>query len=155
MQAQIAEENGAFRIEDVFEGVNRKLIRRHPHVFGSVSATTPDAVIATWEGVKASERAEKGEATAKPNPIDRLPRAMPATRKVVEILAPRTRLAAPEDLGAGNELLEAICCAHRSRTRSRARARSVAAINRPTTESDVAGVSQVAGIETERGRESA
>ena len=33
MQAQIAEENGAFRIEDVFEGINRKLIRRHPHVW--------------------------------------------------------------------------------------------------------------------------
>ncbi len=93
MQAQIAEENGAFRIEDVFEGVNRKLIRRHPHVFGSVSATTPDAVIATWEGVKEIERAEKGESPAKQNPIDRLPRAMPVTRKVVEILAPRTSLA--------------------------------------------------------------
>ena len=102
MQAQIAEENGAFRIEDVFEGINRKLIRRHPHVFGSVSATTPDAVIATWEGVKESERAEKGDSPAKLNPIDRLPRAMPATRKVVEILAPRTSSGAPENPDAGD-----------------------------------------------------
>ena len=61
MQAQIAEENGAFRVEDVFEGINRKLIRRHPHVFGSISATTPDAVIATWEGVK--ERSGRRKAT--------------------------------------------------------------------------------------------
>jgi len=108
MQAQIAEENGAFLIEDVFEGVNRKLIRRHPHVFGSVSATTPEAVIATWEGVKEIERAEKGEPPAKQNPIDRLPRAMPITRKVVEILAPRETLASPDDSDAGNDLLNAV-----------------------------------------------
>jgi len=108
MQAQIAEENGAFLIEDVFEGVNRKLIRRHPHVFGSVSATTPEAVIATWEGVKEIERAEKGEPPAKLNPLDRLPRAMPITRKIAEILAPRHTLASPEDPAAGNELLDAV-----------------------------------------------
>jgi hypothetical protein len=105
MHAQIAEESGAFLIEDVFEGVNRKLIRRHPHVFGSGSATTPEAVVATWEGVKEIERAEKGEPPAKQNPIDRLPRAMPITRKVVEILAPRSSLASPDDPDAGNELL--------------------------------------------------
>jgi tetrapyrrole methylase family protein / MazG family protein len=108
MQAQIAEENGTFRIEDVFESVNRKLIRRHPHVFGSVSATTPDAVVATWEGVKEIERTEKGESPGWQNPIDRLPRSMPVIRKIAEILAPRTSLARPEDLDAGNELLDAV-----------------------------------------------
>jgi tetrapyrrole methylase family protein/MazG family protein len=108
MQAQIAEETGAFSIEDVYEGINRKLIRRHPHVFGSVSATTPDAVIATWEGVKESERAEKGNAGRKSSPIERLPRAMPATRKMVEMLAPRTNLVAPQDPDAGNELQAAV-----------------------------------------------
>jgi tetrapyrrole methylase family protein/MazG family protein len=108
MQAQIAEENGEFRIEDVLEVINRKLIRRHPHVFGSVSATTPDAVVATWEGVKETERAERGDASGPLNPIDRLPRAMPVTRKIVEILAPRTGLAPPDNPEAGNELLEAV-----------------------------------------------
>jgi tetrapyrrole methylase family protein/MazG family protein len=108
MHAQIAEENDQFRLEDVFEGITRKLIRRHPHVFGSVSATTPDAVIATWEGVKATERAEKGDSKAKLNLIDRLPRAMPVTRKTVEVLAPRSILAAPEDPSAGDELLDAV-----------------------------------------------
>jgi hypothetical protein len=84
------------------------LIRRHPHVFGSVSATTPDAVIATWEGVKESERAEKGYAGTHLSSIDRLPRAMPVTRKAVEILAPRTSLTAPQDPDAGHELLVAV-----------------------------------------------
>jgi tetrapyrrole methylase family protein / MazG family protein len=104
MHAQLAEESGAFRIEDVYEGVNRKLIRRHPHVFGSIAAATPDAVIATWEGIKQIERAEKGD-VPKQNPIDRLPRAMPVTRKIVEVLAPRTTLVAPQDPAAGDELL--------------------------------------------------
>ena len=108
MQAQIAEENDAFGIEDVFEGVNRKLIRRHPHVFGSVSATTPDAVIATWEGVKELERTEKGEPPTKQNPIDRLPRAMPVIRKIIEVLAPRTVLAASRDPDVGDELLAVV-----------------------------------------------
>jgi tetrapyrrole methylase family protein/MazG family protein len=107
MQAQMAEESGAFRVEDVFEGINRKLIRRHPHVFGSVTAATPDAVIATWESVKQIERAEKGEIAPKENAIDRLPRAMPVTRKIAEILAPRTILSAPQDPNAGAELLTA------------------------------------------------
>jgi tetrapyrrole methylase family protein/MazG family protein len=105
MNAQIAEESGTFRIEDVFEGINRKLIRRHPHVFGSVSATTPDAVVATWEGVKEKERAEKGAVAAKEHPIDRLPRAMPITRKIIEIVAPRAELTPPRELDAGDALL--------------------------------------------------
>jgi tetrapyrrole methylase family protein / MazG family protein len=154
MQAQIAEEIGAFRIEDVFEGVNRKLIRRHPHVFGTVSATTPDEVITTWEGVKERERAEKGHSPAKPNPIDRLPRAMPTTRKIVEILAPRTSLAAPQDSAAGDDLLAAVRAlieigidpdlALEASLRN--------SIDRGIS---VAGGSPVAGIATDRGRESA
>jgi tetrapyrrole methylase family protein/MazG family protein len=154
MQAQIADEHGAFRIEDVFEGVNRKLIRRHPHVFGSVSATTPDAVVATWEGVKATERAARGDSTAKLNPIDRLPRAMPATRKVVEILAPRTGLVAPQVPGAGNELLEAVSSLIE---RGLDPELALEASLRESIDQggDVAGVAPIAGIETERGRESA
>ncbi len=108
MHAQIAEEEDSFRIEDVYEGINRKLIRRHPHVFGSVTAVTPADVVTTWEGVKAAERAEKGHAPAGQNRVDRLPRAMPVTRKVVEILAPRATLEAPDDLNAGDQILAAI-----------------------------------------------
>jgi tetrapyrrole methylase family protein/MazG family protein len=107
MHAQIAEEAGAFAIEDVYEAINRKLIRRHPHVFGTATAETPDAVVATWEGVKAAERAAKGTATNR-NRLDQLPRAMPATRKAVQVLAPRTTLQAPSSADAGDHLLAAI-----------------------------------------------
>ncbi len=107
MHAQIGEEEAAFQIEDVYESINRKLIRRHPHVFGTVEAKTPDAVIETWESVKVREREAK--ATPSPeNPLDRLPRAMPVTRKAIELLAPRSTLDAATDYPSGDELLGAI-----------------------------------------------
>jgi len=59
MQAQLAEEQDAFTLEDVFSGVIRKLVRRHPHVFGSVRAETAEVVLANWEQIKAAERAER------------------------------------------------------------------------------------------------
>lgn len=108
MHAQIAEEEDIFRIEDVYEEITRKLIRRHPHVFGEVVAETPDAVVATWEGVKAAERKAKGAPQREDNAIDRLPRAMPATRKAMEILAPRVMLRPPEHADDGDDILSAV-----------------------------------------------
>ncbi len=108
MQAQLAEEAGDFTIEDVYDEITRKLIRRHPHVFGDVMAQTPDAVVSTWEDVKAAERAQKGAAAPPSNRIDRLPRAMPATRKVIEMLAPRATLSTDPPPEAGNAALQAV-----------------------------------------------
>jgi tetrapyrrole methylase family protein/MazG family protein len=55
--AVLAEEAGAFDMADVARGVHDKLVRRHPHVFGDVEASTSDAVMANWEQIK---KAEKG-----------------------------------------------------------------------------------------------
>ena len=57
--ARMAEETGAFAFADVVEGITRKLIRRHPHVFGDGTARDPGAVKAAWEAIKAEEKAEK------------------------------------------------------------------------------------------------
>lgn len=57
MQAQIGLEAGHFTIEDVLAGINAKLVRRHPHVFAGVEASTPDDVLAVWNAVKQQERA--------------------------------------------------------------------------------------------------
>jgi tetrapyrrole methylase family protein/MazG family protein len=108
MHAQIAEEEGTFRIEEVYEGITRKLIRRHPHVFANHVAETPDAVIVTWEGVKAAERADKGVSPLVDEPLARLPRSMPITRKMVEIMAPRTPLRGPAQATEGDEAMAAI-----------------------------------------------
>jgi len=54
--AQIAAEKGEFTFDDVAQEINDKLIRRHPHVFGTGKLDTSDQVIAKWEEIKATEK---------------------------------------------------------------------------------------------------
>jgi len=54
--AQIASENGDFNIGDVVAGINKKLIHRHPHVFGKVKVKDADEVVVNWEELKHEER---------------------------------------------------------------------------------------------------
>lgn len=56
LHAVLAEEEGAFTAADVAAGVHAKLVRRHPHVFGDVEATTGDEVVRNWEQIKRDER---------------------------------------------------------------------------------------------------
>lgn len=58
LQAQIAREAGDFSLADVAQGIAEKLVRRHPHVFGDVTADTPEAVRRNWEEIKAAEKGE-------------------------------------------------------------------------------------------------
>jgi len=60
--ANLAEASGRFTISDVIESVHEKMIRRHPHVFGNVKASTPAAVLKNWEQIKAGERASERSA---------------------------------------------------------------------------------------------
>jgi MazG family protein len=55
-QAQIASEEGHFTIQDVLERISDKLVRRHPHVFGSESLGTAGEVVHRWEEIKQQER---------------------------------------------------------------------------------------------------
>lgn len=107
MHAQIAEENGDFSIEDVYEAINRKLVRRHPHVFAADSADTPGAVVATWERVKAEERARKSKPVTTSR-FERLPRTMPAVQKAIELFAPTAELDATHRPETGEAALDAI-----------------------------------------------
>ena len=59
IHAQIAEEEGLFRIEDVIDTVTDKMIRRHPHVFGDVSVSGSDEVIKNWDEIKSAEKIGK------------------------------------------------------------------------------------------------
>lgn len=103
---QIGEERGDFTIEDVYELVNRKLIRRHPHVFGDDAADTPEAVLSTWQRVKREERGE----TAKPRTkYDRLPKSMPGIAKIAAMLDDEPASLSSATLPAdGDRLLELI-----------------------------------------------
>src|SRR5881397_1806199 len=57
--AHLAREAGRFDINNVVDQISDKLIRRHPHVFGQESASTPEEVIKNWEAIKAQEKAQK------------------------------------------------------------------------------------------------
>ena len=52
LHAQIADDNNEFNIEDVAKELTEKLIHRHPHVFGSAEADTPEKVVENWEKLK-------------------------------------------------------------------------------------------------------
>ena len=88
LHAQIAEEAGEFTLEDVYEAVNAKLIRRHPHVFGAEEAADAKEVLSIWQDAKrkekqtakSSESEEAGNAeprTANSELLGGLPRSMP------------------------------------------------------------------------------
>lgn len=54
-QAQIAEENDEFTIDEVIESITQKLIRRHPHVFGETEVSGEDEIVKNWEQIKMEE----------------------------------------------------------------------------------------------------
>lgn len=70
LHAQIADDDGDFDIGDVIEGISKKLIHRHPHVFGGVDVKDSKQVIANWEEHKRAE--------GKGSLLSGLPKDMPA-----------------------------------------------------------------------------
>lgn len=72
LHAQIASDNGHFDISDVIGTISKKLIRRHPHVFGDGKASEVSEVLANWEEIKKTERKDRASM------LDGVPPAMPA-----------------------------------------------------------------------------
>lgn len=56
LHCQIASENNAYSIDDVINGIAKKMILRHPHVFGDVVAETTDKVLENWDNIKRDEK---------------------------------------------------------------------------------------------------
>ncbi len=81
--ADMARETGAFDISHVIKGIHDKMVRRHPHVFGSVKAETSGEVLKNWAQLKAKEKqasSPKGATSQNPAPsaLDGVPRNLPA-----------------------------------------------------------------------------
>ena len=57
--AQLGKEDGSFSMEDVLRCVCEKMIRRHPHVFGTVKAETSEEVLTNWAQIKKQEKGQK------------------------------------------------------------------------------------------------
>jgi MazG family protein len=71
--AEIARSDGNFTIDDVIHSICEKLIRRHPHVFGTASATNSEEVIKNWQQIKIEEKGAKPESS-----LDGVPKSLPA-----------------------------------------------------------------------------
>ncbi len=56
LHSKIASENGYFSIVDVVDSLNKKLVKRHPHVFGDVKLDTPKEVQKQWEKIKQEDK---------------------------------------------------------------------------------------------------
>jgi tetrapyrrole methylase family protein / MazG family protein len=78
LHSEIGRQEGDFNIGDVFEHVNAKLIRRHPHVFGEVEVSSAGQVVQNWEAIKRQERAAAGTDVQQESVLDRAPPATPA-----------------------------------------------------------------------------
>jgi tetrapyrrole methylase family protein/MazG family protein len=83
LHAQIASENGEFTMADILQGIIRKIIRRHPHVFGDLKVDGVSGVLQNWEKLKAAERKANGQDHSK-GVLDGLPRSLPALSQAQE-----------------------------------------------------------------------
>ena len=72
--ASIEEDAGHFDLNDVADGISRKLIYRHPHVFGDVSVSSTDEILTNWEELKKAEKGQASQADA----VDAVARSLPA-----------------------------------------------------------------------------
>jgi len=87
MHSQIAEESRRFNIVDVLEEVIAKLIRRHPHVFGSSAVRDTDGVVKQWEAIKREEKGSVGGyyLSDLPSALPALMRAQKAQKKAARV----------------------------------------------------------------------
>ena len=91
--ARMAEEAGSFAFPDVVEAITTKLIRRHPHVFGTARDLSPEAVKRLWGEIKAQEKAERAERRAAEGlapdttgrTLDGIPLPLPALTRALKL----------------------------------------------------------------------
>jgi tetrapyrrole methylase family protein / MazG family protein len=106
MQAQMAAEDGDFSLADVIAGIDSKLKRRHPHVWGDWQVADSNEVIRNWEMIKAKEKA----LSATPSLVDNISMALPALARAQKIQE-RVRKVGfdwPDKSGVVDKLLEEI-----------------------------------------------
>ena len=91
--ARMAEEAGSFAFPDVVAAITTKLIRRHPHVFGTARDLSPEAVKRLWGEIKAQEKAERAERHAAAGlapdtsgrTLDGIPLPLPALTRALKL----------------------------------------------------------------------
>lgn len=103
--AQLAKEAGHFDFDAVAAEINEKLIRRHPHVFGDVSLQSSEQVVAKWEEIKATEKANKPKSDSS---FKDLPPALPALLFAHDVFKQIKKKALPVGDSVDLEAIEAM-----------------------------------------------
>jgi tetrapyrrole methylase family protein / MazG family protein len=85
-QAYLAQDARQFNLADVMRSVHEKIVRRHPHIFGDVTASTSEEVLRNWQALKRDER------PADASILDGIPSSLPALTRAEEIQARAARV---------------------------------------------------------------
>ena len=86
LQSQIAADAGEFTVADVCRDVNQKMIRRHPHIFGSAEAADSAEVLELWDSVKMAEKKAADAGAEQPQGLlDSVPVGFPALMQAYKI----------------------------------------------------------------------
>jgi len=80
--ARMAQEQDAFAFDDVVDAITRKMIRRHPHVFGTAEERAAGAAPGFWDRIKAQE---KGDEASTGSLLDEVPTALPALTRAIKL----------------------------------------------------------------------
>jgi ATP diphosphatase len=80
--ARMAQEQDAFAFDDVVDAIARKMIRRHPHVFGTAEERAAGAAPGFWDRIKAQE---KGDEASTGSLLDEVPTALPALTRAIKL----------------------------------------------------------------------
>jgi len=75
---EIASETGAFDLDDIADAISKKLIRRHPHVFGEAEAGDAEAVLKQWHEIKKGEKGNGSEEAKSAHHIEKANEGLPA-----------------------------------------------------------------------------
>ena len=102
---QLANERRAFNFEDVARHITDKLIRRHPHVFGTLKVKDVDEVWANWEKIKHAEK--HGTRHARPSALDGIPTHLPALLRAEKLMKKARRAKLVSDRAGMNNLTRA------------------------------------------------
>ena len=79
--AQMEKEKQSFDFSDVCDGICKKLVERHPHVFGSVNVENTDEVLKNWDDIKRKSKGQKTQGSA----MEKIPKELPALMRAEKI----------------------------------------------------------------------
>ena len=78
---EMEKEKGTFTFDDVADGICKKLIERHPHVFGDVIVSSTDEVLSNWDAIKRKSKAQKTQGSS----MLKVPKELPALMRAQKI----------------------------------------------------------------------